>query len=208
MNRTNLTRKITYTALFMAIAIILMYFEFVVPFIPPFLKIDLAGAVSMLASLLLGVVPAIIITLGANLFRVPSSTSAGVGEIANFIIISAYLLTGYLIHKYYKGKLRFGISFTSATLIATVVGIFANKYMLIPIYSKTMPIDAIINMANSANPMIDSLDAYLIFGVMPFNLIKFTILSIVTYLLYARLSKLGHFMSVDKSISSKQSIEA
>ena len=37
--------KITYTAVFAAIATVLMYFEFPIPFMPPFLKVDLSGAV-------------------------------------------------------------------------------------------------------------------------------------------------------------------
>ena len=42
--------KITYTAVFAAIATVLMYFEFPIPFMPPFLKVDLSGAVVLIGA--------------------------------------------------------------------------------------------------------------------------------------------------------------
>ena len=44
------TSKITYTAIFAAIATVLMYFEFPIPFMPPFLKVDLSGAVVLIGA--------------------------------------------------------------------------------------------------------------------------------------------------------------
>ena len=61
----------------------------------------------------------------------------------------------------------------------TVVGSLANKFMLIPFYSKIMPLEAIIDACHAVNPMIDSMDAYVLFGAAPFNLIKGIILSLL-----------------------------
>ena len=53
------TSKITYTAIFAAIATVLMYFEFPIPFMPPFLKVDLSGAVVLIGAFIFGIAPAI-----------------------------------------------------------------------------------------------------------------------------------------------------
>ena len=60
--------------------------------------------------------------------------------------------------------------------------------MLIPFFSKIMPIEAIFSACAEVNPMIGDINTYIIFGALPFNLIKGVILSGVTWLLYKRLS--------------------
>ena len=68
------------------------------------------------------------------------------------------------------------------------IGSLANKFMLIPFFSKVMPLEAIIDACHAINPMIDSMDAYVLFGAAPFNLIKGIILSLLTLLLYKKMS--------------------
>ena len=84
-----------------------------------------------------------------------------------------------------KGAL---LSCVLGTLAVTVIGAFTNRFLIIPFYSKIMPIDAIVSACNAVNPMIDSIDGYILFGAVPFNFIKGVIISAVTFLVYKKLS--------------------
>ena len=181
------TRRLTVNAMFAAIATLLMYVEFPLPFLPPFLKIDLSGVVVLLAAFLFGPVPAVLITLVKNLVHLMSSSSGGVGQLADFIILSSFVVTAALIYRRKKDKKHALIGCCAAIVVITIVGALANKYLLIPFYSQLMPIDVIISLCAKVNPIIVDLNSYYIFGAAPFNFIKGVILSVITILCYKKL---------------------
>lgn len=184
------TRKLTYCALFAAIATALMYFELPMPFMPPFLKLDISGVVSLLAAFMFGWGPAVMITLVKDMIHFFSSTSGGVGQIADFLMISTFsIIASYFYRKVHtkKGALS-GLAIGSVAM--TVMGVVTNKYMLIPFYSKLMPIEAILEACGAVNPLIGDINTYLLFGAAPFNILKAALLSALTMLLYKRLSVL------------------
>ncbi len=190
MQLNSKTRKITYVAMFAAISAVLMYFEFPLPFLPPFLKIDLSGIPILLAAFMFGPVEAITVTLIKDLIHLFSSQTGGVGELADFIIFSAFALTAYFIYRINKTRKLAVLACAAGTGVITVVGALANKFLLIPFYEKIMPIEAIIEACRAVNPYIDSINAYLLLGVVPFNLIKGVVISLVTLLVYKKLSVL------------------
>ncbi len=190
MQLNSKTRKITYVAMFAAISAVLMYFEFPLPFLPPFLKIDLSGIPILLAAFMFGPVEAITVTLIKDLIHLFSSQTGGVGELADFIIFSAFALTAYFIYRINKTRKLAVLACAAGTGVITVVGVLANKFLLIPFYEKIMPIEAIIEACKAVNPYIDSINAYLLLGVVPFNLIKGVVISLVTLLVYKKLSVL------------------
>lgn len=181
-------RKITVAAMFAAISTVLMYIEFPLPFLPPFLKVDLSGVAVLIAAFMLGPVQAVIITLVKDLIHLLSTQTGGVGELADFILLSSFAVTAAHVYRRHKDKKHAIIGCTVATVVLCVLSVFANMFLLIPFYSKIMPIEAIVGACQAINPAIDSLNGYYLFGVVPFNLIKGIILSTVTVLLYKRLS--------------------
>ncbi|MEG0457900.1 MAG: ECF transporter S component, partial [Oscillospiraceae bacterium] len=62
--------------------------------------------------------------------------------------------------------------------------------LLIPFYEKIMPIEAIISACSSVNPFIGSIDGYILWGVLPFNLLKGIVVISVTLLTYKKLKTL------------------
>ena len=70
-------KKITCTAVFAAIATIMMYFEFPIPFMPPFLKVDLSGAVVLVGAFILGIAPAITMIGIKDLIHLTQTQTAG-----------------------------------------------------------------------------------------------------------------------------------
>ena len=182
------TRKITATALFAAIATILMYIEFPLPLMPPFLKVDISGAVILLAVVALGLKESIFVLAIKDLIHLMSTKTGGVGELADFIMLTAMAVTFYLIMKKYKGTKGVLMGTVFATVSLIIVGMITNRFMLIPFYSKTiMPLDAIISMCQNINPNITSINGYIIWGVVPFNLVKGVIVGFMTILLHKKI---------------------
>jgi len=182
------TKKITYSAMFAAIATVVMFFEFPLPFMPPFLKVDLSGVVSLLAAFMFGPLPAVLITLVKDLIHMLSTTTGFVGETADFLMTSANCIVAAAIYRKYHTKKGALLGLGCGVAAMTIVSCFTNKYMLIPFFSKVMPIEAIISACAAVNPFIGSIDSYIIFGVIPFNVVKGVILAFITMLLYKRLS--------------------
>lgn len=186
-NSTNI-RKITIAAMFAAISTVLMYIEFPLPFLPPFLKIDLSGVAILIAAFMLGPTQAVLITLVKDLVHLLSTQTGGVGELADFILLSSFAVTASLIYRRHKDKKHALIGCAIATVCMSALGVVTNMFLLIPFYSQIMPVEAIVGACKAVNPAIDSMNGYYLFGVVPFNLIKGVILSAVTVLLYKKLS--------------------
>ena len=184
------TRKMVYIGLLSAVSAVLMYLEIPLTFLfmPPFLKLDLSGVPTLIGAYMFGPGAGIFITLVKDLIHVMSTQTGGVGELSDFLIYTAFSLVAggwYLKHKNKKDAL---LSCVLGTLAVTVIGAFTNRFLIIPFYSKIMPIDAIVSACNAVNPLIDSIDGYILFGAVPFNFIKGVIISAVTFLVYKKLS--------------------
>ena len=190
MNPKMNTRKIVYIGLLAAVSTVLMYLEIPLTFLfmPPFLKLDLSGVPTLIGAFMFGPGAGIFITLVKDIIHIMSTQTGGVGELSDFLIYAAFSLVAggwYLKHKNKKGAL---LSCVLGTLAVTVIGAFTNRFLIIPFYSKIMPIDAIVSACNAVNPMIDSIDGYILFGAVPYNFIKGVIISAVTFLVYKKLS--------------------
>lgn len=187
-NTPSKVQMITLVGVFAAISTILMFFELPLPFMPPFLKIDLSGVPILIMGFLYGPLPAIYVTVIKDLVHMLSTQTGCVGELADMIVLSSFAVVSSLLYRRNPSHKGVVISVLSGAATITVVGSLANKFMLIPFFSKVMPLEAIIDACHAINPMIDSMNAYVIFGAAPFNLIKGLILSFLTLLLYQKLA--------------------
>ncbi|MFA9381821.1 MAG: ECF transporter S component [Acetanaerobacterium sp.] len=190
MQANNKTRQLTYVAMFSAISAVLMYLEFPLPFMPPFLKVDLSGIPILLAAFMLGPVQAVFITLIKDLIHLLSTQTGGVGELADFLMLSALAVTAHYIYRYSKTKKGALLACMGGSVAAIAIACLSNYFLLIPFYSKIMPIDAIIGACAAVNPFVNSIEMYILLAVVPFNIIKCFILSFVTMLTYKKLSRL------------------
>lgn len=181
-------QMITLVGVFAAISTILMFFEMPLPFMPPFLKVDLSGVPILIMGFMYGPLPAIYVTVIKDIVHMFSSQTGCVGELADIIVLSSFAVVSSLIFRRNRSTKGVVLSVLAGAATITVVGSLANKFMLIPFYSKIMPLQAIIDACSAVNPMINSLNAYVIFGAAPFNLIKGLILSVMTLLLYRKMS--------------------
>lgn len=188
-------RMMTTTAMLGAFAGVLMLIEFPLPFLAPtFYKIDLSEIPVMIGTFAFGPVQGVIIELIKILIKlILKGTSTGfVGELANFVIGCAMVVPAGIIYKLNRTKKAAILGMGASTLFMAVVGVFLNAFVMIPLYSKFMPIEAIIQAGKSIFPIVSDTFTFCLFCVLPFNLMKGVIDAIVVALIYKPLSRLIH----------------
>lgn len=191
--RKNKIEWMAKIAMLSAAAMVLMLFEFPLPFIaPPFYELDFSEVPVLVGAFALGPAAGIAIEFLKILLNllINGTITAGVGEFANFLVGVSFILPAEMIYKHKKNKKNaiLGMALGSATM-AVFAG-FVNAFLLIPTYSKMLniPMDAIVNMGKAIFPVVDSLPKLVLLCVVPFNLIKAVIVSIITAIIYKPLS--------------------
>ena len=186
------TREITTIGMLGAIATVLMLFEIPLPFAPSFYELDFSEVPVLIGCFAMGPLAGAIIELVKILlnFVLNGTITAGVGEVANFCIGCAFCVPAGLIYKKKRSKKGAVISLVSGTLIMTFLGCFINAYVMLPTYAKAfhMPIDAIIELGSKVNAGITDLFTFVMFAVVPFNLLKGVLVSIIVLLVYKKIS--------------------
>jgi riboflavin transporter FmnP len=191
------TRKIAMIGMFSAVAGILMLFEVTLPFIAPtFYKIDISELPVLICGFAFGPVAGVLtefIKIIIKLIFKPTST-AFVGELANFCVGCTMILTATIIYHFKKKKKTAIIACVAGTLVMSVFGTLFNAVYLLPTFAVMygMPLDALIGMGTAINSNITGVYTFVAFCVAPLNLIKGTLVSILTFVLYKPLSPILH----------------
>lgn len=189
------TLDLVRIAMLTAVSLVLMQFD--IPIIA-FYKLDFSNVPVLLGAFAMGPVNGLLILLLKNLLDgLLLSQSLGIGQIADFVIVSGLILPAGLI--YSKNRtLRGAIKgMIAGTLGMALLGAVMNYYVLIPAYCGELPPfpgffsrEAILNMFSKTIPAITSLEKAMIFVTIPFNLLKGVLISVLTALLYKRVSPL------------------
>ena len=185
-------RMMAQMGMLSAIAVVLMLFEIPLPFAPSFYEIDFSEVPVLIGCFTMGPLAGAIIELLKILlnFAINGTATAGVGEVANFLIGCAFVIPAAVIYK--KKRTRTGaiIGMVPGTLFMTFIGCFLNAFVLLPTYAKAfgMPIDALVGMGTAVNSHITSLTTFVIFAVAPFNLLKGFLVSLIVFLIYKKIS--------------------
>lgn len=189
-------RNMTKIAILSAISAVIMLFEFPLPFAPSFYELDLSEAVILMGGFAMGPVAAVIMELLKNLINLLLNwtITAGVGELANFIIGCSLTVPAALIYKYKKSFSGAIIGLVTGVISLAIIGGFVNYFIMIPAYVELagLPMELILSMSNKVNPLVNSLETLIIFATVPFNLIKGIVCALINLLLYKRLSKILH----------------
>ncbi|MDP4152201.1 MAG: ECF transporter S component [Bacillota bacterium] len=193
MNKNSITtRKLTVMALLTAISFVLAFLETSLPLIPSFLKIDISALPVLIGSFALGPWAGVIIALLKNLLHLPMSQTGGVGQLADFLVIGSMSLTAGYVYKLRHSRMGAFLGCSLGIAVMTVMGSLSNKYIMIPFYSKLMPIDKILEACASVNSLIVDVNTYILYAVVPFNIFKGLVISVVTLLIYKKLSPVIH----------------
>jgi len=193
MNVTSKTHFIAKTAILSVLAYVVYLIEIPVFFAPVFLKIDASDLFALLGAFAMGPLAGVAIELIKNLLHmITVGSSGGIGELANFIVGIAWILPAAIIYRRNKTKRSAIVGMIVGILVMAGVAAIFNYYVLIPFYTRFMPIEAIIGMGAAVNDSIVDLKSLIIYAIIPFNLFKGTIITILTALVYKKLSPILH----------------
>ena len=170
------TKRVVGTAVFTALAYVTSFLEFPIFPAAPFLKLDFSAVFILLAGFIFGPLFGVMTCAVKEFLNfITKSSTGGVGEIANFIVISGYVLIPTIVYCYKKGFLTVITTLVIACVVQVALSLLANRFITFPLY-----------MGAQAVEIFNSLWHF----VLLFNLIKAIAISIVSVLLYKRLSGL------------------
>lgn len=202
MTQKQKTHHLAVAAMLSAVAAVLQFVEFSIPIMPSFIKLDISDLPALLGTFSLGPVYGVAIQLVKNLLHLlfGIGSSAGVGELSNFILGAIFVFAAGMVYKRKKSRK----SALSGSIIGAVamalVSLVTNYFIVYPAYVVLfhMPLEEIISAYNKilegiANvPTSNALfNCLLVFNV-PFTLAKGLLDTAVCFLIYKPLSPLLH----------------
>jgi len=192
MKNKHLIQKISKIAIISALAGVVNLFTVPLPFFPSFYELDLSDVIVLIGGFHLGAWAVIPIELIKQLINicVNGTITAFVGEFANFIMGVALVFPAALLYQSKKTFRRALLGMLLGLLNLVVLSALLNYFILIPAYSSVFGMDTVLKMSSSVIPAIHNLRTLVFFATVPFNLLKGFVCSLVTILLYKKISPL------------------
>lgn len=181
-------RALTVTAMLSAMAYILMFFDFSVPFMPAFIKMDVSELPALLAAFSLGPVYGAVVCLIKNLIHLLQTSTGGVGELSNFLLGVCFVVPAGLIYKMKKTKKGALIGAVIGMVCMGLFSIITNYFVVYPIYYNFMPEEVILQAYQAIIPSMKSILQCLICFNCPFTMLKGLLSVVITMLIYKPLS--------------------
>ena len=169
--------RLAYMALFTALAYVVTFLEFPIFPATPFLKLDFSNVFFLIEGFIFGPVEAIVSIGVKECLSLIDSQTAGVGELANFLMSAAYIVVPSVAYRFVKGRKWVALYLVGACAVQIGVSMLVNRYINYPFYSKIVGFDAVQTFA----------DTWVF--VLLFNLIKSVSIGVVVFLIYKPLSK-------------------
>ena len=190
MKKENL-RAIIISAIFGGLGFVLMLLEFPLPMIiPSFIKLDFSELPAIIASFAYGPLYGILVCLIKNLLHLFVTTSAGVGEVSNFILGAVFVGVAGFVYSKNKNRKTALLGSLIGAFIMAVISIFTNYIVVYPAFSVIygLPMEAILGMYKAILPVADNLFKALVIFNLPFNFVKGVIDAAICFAVYKKLS--------------------
>lgn len=172
-NRISFIAKV---GVFSAIAFVLQFVGKMLPAVSNFLEIEPSELPALIISFALGPVAGVAVEFIKNLLHCPVTTTGFVGEFANFVVNGLFVFVAGFIYQKNKTKKGAVISLIAGTLVMVVVGALVNMFIMLPLFMRDADFYVKLNLV--------------LFTVSPFNLVRGSALSLITILIYKRISGL------------------
>ncbi|HKM38883.1 MAG TPA: ECF transporter S component [bacterium] len=168
------TKHLIKIAFLGALGFLLMYLEFPLPFMPPFLKFDFGDVPALIAGFAYGPVAGIVTEAIKNfIFLLSGRSEAGIiGTTASFVAGISLVIPAALVYRHYRTLKGAIVSLFIGTIVMTAVICIADIYIFLPLWN--IPVEQIMPMITAA--------------IIPFNLMKGLFISVSTFILYKRVS--------------------
>ena len=191
-------RKMTMTAMLAAVATVLMFLSFSVPLMPSFIKLDFSELPALIAAYAFGPICGMTVCLVKNLVNVLFTTTGGVGELSNFVLGASFVFTAGLVYKIRRNRIGALLGAVTGAAAMAIISVFSNYYVVYPVYTAFMPMEAILGMYRTINPAVETLWDALIWFNMPFTFIKGLCSTAMAFVIYKPLSPILKGLSKKK----------
>lgn len=192
-------RYITVTGMLSALSAVLMMISFSVPFMPSFIKLDFSEMPALIAAFSMGPLSGVAVCFIKNLINVCFTTTGGVGELANFLLGCCLVVPAGVIYHWRKNRKMALIGSLIGAATMAVASLPMNYFVTYPIYSKFLPLEAIIGMYQAIIPGVDGLFLCLLIFNVPFTFLKGGLDAAITFFVYKHISPLIHGKNKIKS---------
>ena len=182
-------RKITLIAMLGAIAGLLMFYEISVPFAPPFYKLEFSDVPSIIGTFIMGPVAGIYIEIIKVILKLllKGTSTAFVGELISIIVSILFIVVIWWIYRYgKKGVKAMYYSLGLGLIFRIIWACILNVYVSLPMYAKIYgwPMEKLIGMGTAVNPRITDMNTFVIWAIIPFNLLKYSLVCIIVAIVY------------------------
>ena len=187
-------RRVSIIGICAAIETVLHVLDFPLIFMAPdFYKLDFSELPVLLCGFYLGP-SATVACEGVKILLkllVKGTSTAFVGDFANFFVGCSFVLPATIWYHAHKSKHSAVIGLALGTLSMSVLGSAINAVYLLPKFSQLfeLPLDSIIAMGAQINGSIHNVSTFVMLCVAPLNLVKGTVVSVLTMLLYKRVDR-------------------
>ena len=194
MRQVTPARRVSIIGICAAIATVLHVLDFPLAFIAPeFYKLDFSELPVLLCGFFLGP-SATVACEGVKIILkllIKSTSTAFVGDFANFVVGCSLVLPATIIYHTHKSKHSALIGLAVGSVCMKVFGSAFNAVYLLPKFADLygMPLDTIIAMGSKINDSIHNVSTFVLICVAPLNLIKSVTVSLLTMLLYKRVAR-------------------
>ncbi|MBE6788108.1 MAG: ECF transporter S component [Ruminococcaceae bacterium] len=179
----------TASALLGAIGFVLMAIEISLPIMPSFIKLDFSELPALIAAFAYGPVYAVAVCFIKNLLHLFITNTAGVGELANFLMGVFFVVPAGLIYNKMKSRKGALIGSLLGAAVMAVACVFINLFITYPIYYKILiPEQVILSMYQAILPSVDSILKSLVIFNLPFTFAKGILVSMICFFVYKKLS--------------------
>lgn len=188
MKSRNNTRKLVSVAMLSSIAYLLAFIEIQIPLSPSFAKMDISDLPALIAAFAFGPLSGIFVELVKNGLQLLSSNTAGVGELANFLMGSSLAFVAGLIYQHNRTKRTALLGCIIGSISMAAMAGIMNYFVLLPVYENFMPLEQVIASFAAFIPFIQTKLDVVLWNAVPFNLLKGLMISLVTMLIYKPLT--------------------
>ena len=192
--KVSTARYVSIVGICAAIATVLHVLDFPLLFIAPeFYKLDFSELPVLLCGFYLGPTATVACEGVKILLKlvVKGTSTAFVGDFANFVVGCSFVLPATIWYNLHKNKTGAIVGLVLGTLSMSVLGSAFNAVYLLPKFSQLfgLPLDTIISMGTAIRSGVNSVTTFVMLCVAPLNVVKGTVVSILTMMLYKRVAR-------------------
>lgn len=191
------TRILSRVGVFGAIATLLYivpFLRFSVPVFASFLEVNFSDIAALIGGFAYGPLVAMGIQIVKVVIKLPFSTTAMVGELADLILGIAFVVPAALFYHRFKTKKGAIMALVIGSISHLVIATLANGLFLTNFYVQFYfggASEALVSFIQSTNPNVTNLGwSYLLWAIIPFNALRNLLISTLTFLIYKKIHRL------------------